>query len=331
MKTTSPSGAVAALPMALALAVAALPAVAFAQANWPQNTVKIVVPFPPGGGADGLPRVLTEGLSKMWGQPVIIENKTGAAGNVGTEQVVRATPDGYTLLSGPTPVFAVNYALYKKLNYDPNALKPIVLLGQSASALSVHPSLGVTSVKELIAKAKAAPGTITYASTGVGGTQHLTTSWFESVAGIKLNHVPYRGSGPAMADHVGGHVVMMFDNLASALSQHKGGQIRIIAVCTEGRSSFLPEMPTMIEQGVPGFVSVAWFAVAAPAGTPDAIIEKVNKDINTLLASPEIKARYRAQGAETLGGTVERMALHVAQQRKLWGGVIRDAKISQVE
>ena len=324
-----------ATPM-LIRATAALMAIAFAtstqaQTNWPQSTVKIVVPFPPGGGADGLPRVLTEGLSKIWGQPVIIENKAGAGGNVGTESVARAAPDGYTLLSGPTPVFAVNHALYKKLNYDPTAIKPVVLLGQSASALSVHPSLGVNSVKELIAKAKAEPGTITYASQGNGSTSHLTAAWFESVAGVKLNHVPYRGSGPAMADHVGGHVKMMFDNLASVMSQHNGGKIQVLAICTEKRSPFLPDMTTMIEAGVPGFVSVAWFAVGAPPSTPDAIIDKINADINTLLVLDDTKSRYKSLGAETIGQSVDYMAKFVDGQRKLWAGVIRDAGIPLVE
>ena len=319
------------LGAAVAVAGLAGSTAANAQTTWPQSTVKIIVPFPPGGGADGLPRVLTEALSKMWGQPVIIENKAGAGGNIGTEQAVRAAPDGYTLFSGPTPVFAVNYALYKKLNFDPTTLKPIVLLGEAASALSVHPSLGVSSIKELIAKAKAAPGTITYASQGNGSTSHLTAAWFESAAGIKLNHVPYRGSGPAMADHVGGHVKMMFDNLASAMSQHNGGKIQILAICTQTRSPFLPDMPTMIEQGVPGFVSVAWFGVAAPPGTPDAIIARINTDINTLLALEETKTRYKALGAVTIGNSVEYMAKFVDQQRKHWAGVIKEANIPQVE
>lgn len=319
------------LGAAVAVASVVASTAAFSQANWPTSTVKIIVPFPPGGGADGLPRVLTESLSKMWGQPVIIENKAGAGGNVGMELASRAAPDGYTLFSGPTPVFAVNYALYKKLNYDPTSMKPVVLLGQAASALSVHPSLGVSSLKELIAKAKAAPGTITYASQGNGSTSHLTAAWFESAAGIKLNHVPYRGSGPAMADHVGGHIKMMFDNLASAMSQHKGGKIQILAICTEKRSPFLPDMTTMIEAGMPGFVSVAWFAVAAPAGTPDPIIAKVNKDINTLLATDDVKKRYAGMGAETIGGSVGQMAKFVDQQRKLWSGIIKDSKIPQVE
>ena len=315
---------------AMALAGLTVSTPVFAQTNWPQSTVKIV-PFPPGGGADGLPRVLTEGLSKIWGQPVIIENKAGAGGNVGTESVARAAPDGYTLLSGPTPVFAVNHALYKKLNYDPTAIKPVVLLGQSASALSVHPSLGVNSVKELIAKAKAEPGTITYASQGNGSTSHLTAAWFESAAGIKLNHVPYRGSGPAMADHVGGHVKMMFDNLASVMSQHNGGKIQVLAICTEKRSPFLPDMTTMIEAGVPGFVSVAWFAVGAPPGTPDAIIDKINTDINALLVLDDTKAKYKGLGAETIGGSVQQMAKFVGSQSKLWAGVIKDAGIPLVE
>ena len=320
---------------ALAFATWLMPGVAAAQdgaatLNWPTGTVRIVVPFPPGGGADGLPRLLTEPLSRLWGQPVIIENKAGAGGNVGTEFVARAPGDGYTLLSGPTPVFAVNQSLYKKLNYDPASFKPIALLGQTASALSVHPSVGVASVKEFIAKAKAEPG-MAYGSQGNGTTTHLTAAMFEWMVGVKLNHVPYRGSGPLMNDLVGGHIKLSFDNLASALVQHRAGTVQILAVCSPERSKFVPELPTMIEAGVPDFVSAAWYAVAAPAGTPDAIVTKINKDIVTLLADPDIQNKFAGLGAEVLTGTPAQMATFVAAERKRWADVIKSANIPLVE
>ena len=295
------------------LALTFSPAMAEDASAWPTGTVRIVVPFPPGGGADGLPRVLTEALSKAWGQPVIIENKAGAGGNVGAEFVSRAAPDGYTLLSAPTPVYAINQSLYKKLNYDPSTFKPVVLLGQAASALTVHPSVGATTVRELIAKAKAEPG-IAYGSQGNGTTTHLTAAMFESMAGVKLNHVPYRGSGPLMNDLVGGHIKLSFDNLASALTQHRAGTVRILAVCSPERSQFVPELPTMIEAGVPGFVSVAWFGIAAPAGTPDAIVDKVNKAVLAVLAEEDTRKRFAGLGAEVLGGSPADMAKLVASE-----------------
>ena len=315
---------------ALAALACAVAQPASAQGGWPSGTVRIVVPFPPGGAADGLPRVLSEPLAKMWGQPVIIENKPGAGGNVGAEAVSRAAPDGYTLLSAPTPVFAINQALYKKLSFDPAAFRPIVLLGQTPSAISVHPKLGVKSVKELIETAKSTPG-ITYGSQGMGTTSHLTTAMFEWKAGIKLNHVPYRGSGPVMTDLIGGHIQLTFDNLASALGHHRAGTIVTLAVCSAQRSPFIPELPTMIEAGIPDFISVAWFAVAAPAGTPDAVIERVNKDVNALLRQDEIRQKFAAQGAEPLGGTPQELATFAAAERKRWADVVKTANIPQVE
>ena len=305
-------------------------ALAEAQTSWPQNTVKIIVPFPPGGGADGFPRVLTEGLSKAWGQPVVIENRAGAGGNVGAEVVSRSAPDGYTLLHAPTPVYAVNQALYKKLNYDPSSFKPIILLAEAASAMSVHPSVGANSVKEFIERAKATPG-ISYGSQGNGTTTHLTAEMFQAAVGVKLNHVPYRGSGPLMNDLVGGHIKLAFDNLASALTQHKAGTIKILAVASAKRSPFVPELPTMIEAGVPAFVSVAWFGLAAPAGTPDAIINKINVDVAKLLSTEFVEQRFAALGGTVIGQSADYMTKFVASERKRWGDVIKSANIPQVE
>jgi tripartite-type tricarboxylate transporter receptor subunit TctC len=301
-----------------------------AQAKWPTQTVKIVVPYPPGGGADGLPRVLTDHLAKMWGQAVIIENRSGAGGNVGAELASRAAPDGYTILSAPAPVFTVNPALYKKLNFDPSKFKPIVALGSAATVLSVHPSVGVKTLQEFLDKAKKEPG-MNYGSQGNGSTSHITAAMFEAAAGIKLTHVPYRGSGPMMNDLVGGHIKLTFDNLASALVQHKAGKVRILAVCSPKRSPFLPEMPTMIESGLKDFESVAWFGMVAPAGTPDDIIAKIHKDVAEVLKREDVQKKYAALGVEAMGDGPAEMGKLIERDRKKWADVIRDAKIPQVQ
>ncbi len=318
------AGAIAGLAALAATAPAAL-----AQA-WPQGTVKIIVPFPPGGGADSFPRVLTEALSKAWGQAVVIENRAGAGGNVGAELVSRAAPDGLTLLHSPTPVYAVNALLYKKLNYDPTALKPVILLAEVASSMSVHPSTGANTVKEFIAKAKAEPG-LSYGSQGNGTTTHLAAEMFSAMVGVKLNHVPYRGSGPLMNDLVGGHIKLAFDNLASALTQHQAGTIKVLAVASEKRSPFVPEIPTMIEAGVPDFIAVVGFGFAAPPGTPDALINKINGDIAKLLATEDVSKRFAALGGTVVGQSPEHMAKFVAADRKRWGDVIKSANIPLVE
>jgi tripartite-type tricarboxylate transporter receptor subunit TctC len=315
---------------ALAIVALALVSPANAQTKWPTQTVKIVVPYPPGGGADGLPRVLTDHLAKMWGQAVIIENRSGAGGNVGAELVSRAAPDGYTILSAPGPVYTINPTLYRKLNYDPAKFKPIVTLGSAATVLSVHPSVGVKTIKEFLAKAKKEPG-MNYGSQGNGSTSHITAAAFEAAAGVKLTHVPYRGSGPMMNDLVGGHIKLTFDNLASALVQHKAGKVIILAVCSQKRSPFLPEIPTMIESGLKDFESVAWFGMVAPAGTPDDIIAKISKDVAAVLKRDDVKQKYAALGAEPMGDAPAKTAELIAYDRKKWGDVIKQANIPQVQ
>lgn len=310
------------------LVVAAAATPALAQGSWPQSTVKIIVPYPPGGGADGLPRVLTDALSKKWGQPVVIENKAGAGGNVGAEVAARAAPDGYTILSAPTPVYTANPVLYKKMNFDVSSLKPIVTLGEAASVLVVHPSVA-KSLKEFMEKAKTTE--FAYGSQGNGSTSHLTAAMFENAAGIKMRHVPYRGSGPMMNDLVGGHIALTFDNFASALVQHKAGKAIILAVCSEKRSPFVPEIPTMIESGLPGFVSVARFAMTAPAGTPDDIIAKINKDVVELLKTDEVKAKYAGLGAIPVADTPQEMGASLVKERDRWANVIKTSNIPQID
>ena len=313
--------AVAAVALALSAAREA------GAADFPTSAVKIIVPNPAGGTADALPRILGDALSKVWKQPVVIENRTGAAGNVGAESFSRAAPDGYTLLASPPTTLAINQSLYKKLGYDPTKFKPITILGSSPNVLIVSPSLGVSSVKELIEKAKAEPGAIAYGSQGIGATSHLTTALFETMAGIKFNHVPYRGTAPAMNDLLGGHILFMFDNLSSSLPQHQSGKLKILAVCTPERSPHLPDVPTMAEAGLPGFVSVAWFGLVAPPETPDNIVARINQDAVAALKTDAVRARFQAQGAEPVGNSPQEMAAFLERERAVWGGVIEKAKL----
>src|SRR5262245_61518306 len=265
---------------------------AAAAEGFPSATVKIIVPNPAGGTADALPRIVADALSALWKQAVVVENRAGAAGNVGAESFSRAPADGYTLLASPPTTLAINQALYKKLNYDPTKFKLVTILGSSPNVLIVNPKLGVSTVKELIAKAKADPGSIAYGSQGVGATSHLTTALFETMAGVKFNHVPYRGTAPAMNDLLGGHILFMFDNLSSSLPQHQAGKLQILALCTPQRSPLLPDMPTMSEAALPGFVSVAWFGLVAPEGTPDDIVEAINKAVVGVLETDDVRKKF---------------------------------------
>lgn len=295
--------------------------------SYPSQTVKIIVPNPAGGTADALPRIIADALSNVWKQAVVIENRPGAAGNVGAEAFSRAPADGYTLLASPPTTLAINRSLYKKLNYDPIRFEPITILGRSPNVLIVSPKLGVSTVKELIEKAKANPGGIAYGSQGIGATSHLTTALFETMAGVKFNHVPYRGTAPAMNDLVGGHILFMFDNLSSSLPQHQAGTLRILAVCTPERTPYLPDVPTMSEAALPGFTSMAWFGLVAPPDTPADIVAKINKAVVTALESEDVRKKFLAQGAEPIGNSPQEMAAFLERERALWGGVIEKANL----
>jgi tripartite-type tricarboxylate transporter receptor subunit TctC len=312
--------------------VAGLTAAGAAYAEqYPSQTVKIIVPNPAGGTADALPRIVADALTGVWKQSVVVENRAGAAGNVGAESFSRAQADGYTLLASPPTTLAINQSLYKKLNYDPTKFKPITVLASSPNVLIVSPKLGASSVKELIEKAKANPGGIAYGSQGIGATSHLTTALFETMADVKFNHVPYRGTAPAMNDLLGGHILFMFDNLSSSLPQHQSGALRIIAVCTPERSSHLPDVPTMSEAGLPGFTSFAWFGLVAPPGTPDDVVAKINKDVVDVLKTEDVRRKFLALGAEPIGNTVPEMAAFLERERALWGGVIEKASLKATD
>ena len=307
-------------------ALFALPLAVEAQ-NYPDRMVKIIVPFAAGGTADAMPRVVADWLSRKWGHPVIIENKTGAAGNIGAETVFKSDPDGYTLLSAPPPPLVINHNLYPKLGFDPTEFVPVVIMGRVPNALVVNPNkIKAKTVAEVIALAKDSPGKITVATTGNGGTQHLTSELFQLMAEVKVQHVPYRGSAPALQDLVAGNVDMMFDNLGVSLALVKGGQLNLLAVATTKRMRSMPAVPTIAET-LPGFESAAWFAVVAPPKTPQAIVAKLNADINEALRDPGVKQRLDNLSAEVVGGTLEENAKFFKSETALWSKVITDAKV----
>jgi tripartite-type tricarboxylate transporter receptor subunit TctC len=295
--------------------------------GYPDHTVKIVVPFPAGGTADAVPRIVADWLSRKWGQPVVIENHTGAAGNIGAEFVYRAAPDGYTLLSSPPPPLVVNQNLYPTLAFDPANFEPIVLMAQVPSGLFVNPEkIKAANVSALIDDLKQNPGKVTAATQGNGTTSHLTSELFQLMAKVKLQNVPYRGSAPALQGLLAGDVDVMFDNLGVSLPLVSAGKLRLLAVASARRMPSLPEVPTIAET-LPGFESTAWYAIVAPWKTPKAIIDKINADVNDALRQPEVQERLKKLSAEVFGGSVERTSAYMHAEVDRWGNVIKAAHI----
>jgi tripartite-type tricarboxylate transporter receptor subunit TctC len=306
--------------MLLAVALA-FPSAAQAQ-DYPNKPIKVVVPFPPGSGLDRVARIAADKLNKKWGQPVIVENRSGAGGNLGAETVFRAAPDGYTLLVSPPSPLVINKSLYPKLAYDSDAFVPISVLASLPNVLIVHPKMAAESVQQLIAFAKANPDKINYASQGSGTTPHLAAELFKSMAGLRMSHVPYRGVAPALTDLMGGQVDMMFADLASALPQIRAGKVRVLAVGSEKRSPLLPDVPAMAEV-LPGFVSMLWYGMVAPPKTPPDIVKKLSDAIMEGMKDPAVMKTLLDMSAEVVAGTPAEMALFMKQEGERWGNVIR--------
>jgi tripartite-type tricarboxylate transporter receptor subunit TctC len=297
---------------------------AYAQ-GYPVKPIRIVVPAPPGGGTDILSRTLAQKLGERLGQQVIVDNRPGASGMIGTDVVAKAAPDGYTLLMAYTS-HVINPGLQPKIPYDTlNDFAPVSMVGVIPSVLVLHPSVPVRSVKELIALAKAKPGALNYASAGSGSATHLSGVLFGSMAGVNIVHVPYKGGAPALNDVLGGHVSFMFANLAPTVPHLKSGRLRALAVTSAKRTSAMPELPTMAEAGLRGYEATAWFALLAPAKTPAAVIGKLNAEAVSILQLPDVKERLASQGADTMPGSPAELDRYIRAEIPKWTKVIRES------
>jgi tripartite-type tricarboxylate transporter receptor subunit TctC len=313
-----------AIALLTALACVA-PRAALAQA-WPTKPVRIVAPYAPGGTADILSRAVAQKLTDAWGQQVLVENRPGASGMIGAELVAKAAPDGYTLLMAYTAEIAIVGSLFRKLAYDPvKDFAPVTLGAITPMIFVLHPSLPAKNVKELIALARAKRGELPYASAGSGSPAHLAFELLQRAAKIEINHVPYKGAAPALTDLLGGHVVMYFSGMPPAMPHVRSGRLRAIAVSTSKRSSAAPEVPTMIEAGVPGFDVPTWFGLLAPAGTPREVVMKINTDAARALTHPDVRDRLAREGAEVAPGTPEQFAKFIQAEIAKFAAIIRES------
>jgi tripartite-type tricarboxylate transporter receptor subunit TctC len=313
--------------LALFLTIVASAQRAVAQDSFPASRVTIVVPSPAGSTTDALARLVAEQLGQSWGKPVIVENNARGL-NAGAEQVARAQPDGHALLVGPPLPLTVAHLLYKEIGYQPDKFVPVSLLAKIANVLAVRRDLPAHSVQELVTYGKANPGKLTYASQGAGSTAHLSGAQLEIRAGIKMVHVPYRGSAPALNDLIAGHIDMFFDTLTTSVPLHQADKIRIMAVAGSERASALPDIATIAEQGLPGFRSITWFAMAGPPGMPPALAARINRDVVEILQRPAVSAKLRDLRLEPMIGTPADAAKFFAEETELWGGVIREANVT---
>jgi tripartite-type tricarboxylate transporter receptor subunit TctC len=292
--------------------------------EYPSKPIRLVVPFAAAGTTDFLARAIAQKLGSNLGTSVVVDNRPGAGGNIGSDIVAKSEPDGYTLLLGTVGTHAINASLYKKMPYDTvKDFAPVTLVASVPNMVVVHPSVPAKSIKELIALAKAKPGSLSFGSSGSGSSIHLSGELFKSMAGVDMLHVPYKGSGPAVSDLIGGQINMMFDNMPSSLPHVKAGRLRAIAVTSGKRSPAMPDLPTVAEAGVPGYESVAWFGVLAPAGTPPALVKKLNAEIVKVLKSPDVAQRLASQGAEPVFNTPEEFSALIKTEMVKWAKVIK--------
>jgi tripartite-type tricarboxylate transporter receptor subunit TctC len=315
------------LTAAAIAAMVALPTAGLAQ-DYPTRTVKIIVPFPPGGTADAMPRIVADWLSRKWGQAVIVENRAGAGGNVGADAAYHSDPDGYTIFASPPPPLVINQNLYPKLNFDPAQFIPLAVMGKVPNAILTNsPKLKeVKTVADFVAFAKANPGVLNSGTQGIGTTSHLTSELFAQKAGLKFQHIHYRGSAPAVQDLVAGNVDVAFDNVGAAGALIKAGTIRALGLATEQPMDAFPGVPT-VKETVPGFVVVTWFALVAPPKVPQPIVNKLNADINEALRDPDVKKRLANLSADVAGGSVAETAAFFKTEIETWHNVIKTANV----
>ena len=321
------AGAVIFLLSAMALHVASASAAEPSAGSFPARPIRVVVPFPPGGGADVTMRIMADPLRAQLGQPLVIENRGGASTIIGTDLVAKAKPDGYTILIATT-TFAINPSLHATLPYDPvKDLAPITLAALTPYVLVVHPSLPVRSVKDLIALAKAKPGQLTYASVGNGSATHLATEMLVSRSGIKIVHVPYKGSSPALTDLIGGHVSMYLGSMPASVPQARSGKLRAVAVTGARRAPAVPDVPTIAESGLPGYEFSSWYGLFAPAGTPPAIVDQLQAAVRKVLERADMRERMLADGNETVGNTPAEFAAVVRADIAKYAKIVKAANI----
>lgn len=307
----------------LALAAVLLLALQARAQDYPNKPVRLVVPYSTGGGGDIVARIVAEKLQTLWGQSVLVENRVGAGGNVGSEAVFRAAPDGYTLLLTPQSPLVVNKALYGRLPYDPDAFLPVSLVAAAYGVLVVHPKVPVTNVQQLIALAKANPDSLNFASSGTGTTAHLAGELLKSEAGIKLVHIPYKGTGPALTDLLAGQVQMMFTEVSASGAYIREGRLRALAVGGEKQNPLLPGVPSLSET-IPGMVVMTWYGLVAPPGTPAPVVNKLVSSIAEVMKHPDVVKRMQQLGVVGIGNTPAEFAAFMKQERERWGKVIRE-------
>jgi tripartite-type tricarboxylate transporter receptor subunit TctC len=309
---------------ALALITLLATTTAVAAQDYPSRPITLIVPYAAGGGNDLMARTAAEKMSKALGQQIVIENRGGAGGSIATRQVAKAEPDGYTLGLGGTGTLAIDPTLYPNAGYDPRKdFAPIGLIATSGLVICVHPSLPAKSIPELIALAKKEPGKLNYASAGTGSGIHLGTEYFATMAGIKLTHIPYKGSSPALTDLIGGHVAIYFSSLPPAIGLIKEGKVRALAVTSAKRSPILPDVPTVAEAALPGYEAVLHYGIVAPAGTPRPIIAKLSAALRTAVLSDELKSRLAEDGAEPLASTPEEYAADIDREETKWSAIVK--------
>ncbi|MEK7877014.1 MAG: tripartite tricarboxylate transporter substrate binding protein [Pseudomonadota bacterium] len=296
--------------------------------EYPVKAIRFIAPNLPGGPTDILARLIGQKLAESFGQPVVIENRAGAGGNIGTEAAAKAPPDGYTLVTGNNATFGANVSLYKHLGFDPiKDFAPLVLVATQPNILVVHPSLPVRSVKELIAFAKARPGQLNYANSGMGAAAHLSAELFKSMTGTNIVSIPYKSAGPALIEVIAGQNHLMFATSLSVQPHIKSEKLRALAVTTAKRSRLMPELPTIAEAGVPGFEAMTWHGVLTTGGTPPAIVNKLSAEINRILQLSDVRERLGTLGAEIIGGTPKEFADHIRREIPKWAKVIKDAGV----